>query len=220
MTGPAGRPAGRAASSKKNGSTNNTDAEEGAAPTSAKKRQTGNSPSPPRAARKKEAANAGTSASPAKPAAQGLRASLSERKRRSAELLLQNDPLGIEAGSSHAWTLPAETVFLYDEYPEDYPELVSGPELDASMRRRLTPERAVLRSLSGWVAGRKRALVTLDYDRRVAPFGAPALRPGRRAIRGPLPIHRLHEHPGGLRAVIGMQPPDWSFGGTMVGDGG
>jgi hypothetical protein len=45
----------------------------------------------------------------------------------------------LETGTAWTWTGEPRDHLIYDEYPADYPEPVSGPEIDRRMRAALTP---------------------------------------------------------------------------------
>ena len=42
-------------------------------------------------------------------------------------------------GTAHTWPLDERTLYVYDEFPDDFPTPVSGPELDAAMTAAVAP---------------------------------------------------------------------------------
>jgi len=59
---------------------------------------------------------------------------------RSIEYRPNRYPFDIETGTVHQWILPDQTVFCFDDYPEDYPERVSDPALRGQMEQACTPK--------------------------------------------------------------------------------
>jgi len=49
-------------------------------------------------------------------------------------------PFNVEAGTCRQWTLPEQLVFCYDDYPADYPEALSDPELRDAAHRTFMPD--------------------------------------------------------------------------------
>jgi tRNA A-37 threonylcarbamoyl transferase component Bud32 len=80
-------------------------------------------------------------------------------------------PFNVEAGTCRQWTLPEELVFCYDDYPADYPEALSDPELRDAAHRTLMPEyvkfevrRDALFALVRYPFGIRRSAVPLAGD--------------------------------------------------------
>ena len=53
----------------------------------------------------------------------------------------------LQDGTISEWNWPARTVFVYDEYPEDYPELIADQEFDEVMRLATIPCTLKLQSI-------------------------------------------------------------------------
>ena len=72
----------------------------------------------------------------------------------------------VDPGTERVWTGPERTLFVYDEYPSDYPELVSDPESDRIMAAVLTPDsvRAGHQVSAGGAPGARGLQLTLAFD--------------------------------------------------------
>ncbi|MHC5211489.1 MAG: serine/threonine-protein kinase [Planctomycetota bacterium] len=68
-----------------------------------------------------------------------------------------------EADTTYAWTGPERTLFVYDEYPDDFPTLVSAPETDALMSSLLTP-RHVRYDRGTGAPGARNLRMTLSFE--------------------------------------------------------
>jgi tRNA A-37 threonylcarbamoyl transferase component Bud32 len=69
----------------------------------------------------------------------------------------------LDPGTTWTWTGPARTLFVYDEYPADYPALVTGPDLDPRMHRLLTPRHVRYDGASG-APGRRVLRLALVFE--------------------------------------------------------
>ncbi len=74
--------------------------------------------------------------------------------------------------TTYVWNGPERTVFVYDEYPADYPQARRDPELDALMAARLQPRFAQYLQGSGTVGARR---LRLALHCAPAPRGPVAL---------------------------------------------
>ncbi|RKY18688.1 MAG: hypothetical protein DRQ55_12665 [Planctomycetota bacterium] len=71
------------------------------------------------------------------------------------------------AGSGVVLSLPERTVLVYDHFPEDYPERLGSPTLDAAMARAWTPARMIWQRISEQGDGVRSLLMTLEFDQAV-----------------------------------------------------
>jgi hypothetical protein len=62
-------------------------------------------------------------------------------------------PFNVESGTFKQWGFPVQAVFCFDDYPADYPEAVSDPELRDAAQRTLSPGHVVFGSVQGAPAG-------------------------------------------------------------------
>jgi hypothetical protein len=120
-----------------------------------------------------------------------------------AELVRQLERAEPSSGSRCTWQLRSRTVMVYDEFPSDYPERRTDPELDARMRVAWTPAAVViqptvqaLRVMLDFRRGVHQDLVPLAGEMSVGPpDGDIAVARGRLLLERPVTgedLSRIH----------------------------